>query len=261
LSHCPSLLLPGITCPIGITFTPQTAGARHGSLVITDDANAAPGSSDAVRLDGFAYQPVATLSTAILTPGANLGGAAGPQTVTVTNTGDGALTVRAISINGAAAGDYRQSSDCLRTLPPGTSCAVTVNFTAHGYGLRAASLTLVDDGPGGSQSVALRGTGTAARPLLSSGFVNFGGDSVGDQTAPESVVLFNAGNGLLSIASITLTGSDYLMSSGCGSTLASGASCTITVTFIPQGTGARSGVVTITDNAGTQRVTLSGVGT
>jgi hypothetical protein len=33
------------------------------------------------------------------------------------------------------------------------------------------------------------------------------------------------------------------------------------VTFLPQATGARSGVVTIIDNAGTQRITLSGVGT
>jgi hypothetical protein len=98
LPHCPSVLLPGITCPIGIVFTPQAAGARHGSLIVTDDANAAPGSQDTVRLDGFAYQPVATLNTTLLTPAANLGGSAGPQTVTVTNTGDGALTVRAIAI-------------------------------------------------------------------------------------------------------------------------------------------------------------------
>ena len=261
LPHCPSVLLPGITCPIGIVFTPQAAGARHGSLIVTDDANAAPGSQDTVRLDGFAYQPVATLSATVLTPAANLGGSAGPQTVTVTNTGDGALTVRAIAIGGAAARDYRQSSDCVRTLQPGAACTVTVNFTPQGYGMRAASLTLYDDGPGGSQSIALHGTGTSARALLSSGFLNFGGDSVGNPTAPQNVVLFNAGNGLLSIGSISLTGSDYLMSSNCGSTLASGASCTISVTFVPQATGARSGVVTVTDSAGTQRISVSGVGT
>jgi sugar lactone lactonase YvrE len=261
LPHCPSVLLPGITCPIGIVFTPQAAGVRHGSLVVTDDGNGAPGSQDTVRLDGFAYQPVATLSTKDLKPGVNLGGSAGPQTVTVTNTGDGALTIRAITISGAAAGDYRQTNDCLRTLQPGASCAVTVGFTPQGYGLRAASLTLYDDGPGGSQSIALHGTGTAARALLSNGFLNFGGDSVGNPTAPQSVVLFNAGNGTLSIASMKLLGGDYTMSSSCGSTLAAGASCSITVTFLPQGTGGRSGVVTITDNAGTQRVSLSGVGT
>lgn len=261
LPHCPGVLLPGITCPIGVTFTPQAAGARQGSLVVTDDANALPGSQETVRLDGYGYQPVATLSASTLTPGANLGGSAAPQAVTVTNTGDGALTVRAIAINGAAAGDYRQSNNCLRTLQPGGACTITVNFTAHGYGVRGASLTLYDDGLGGTQTIALHGTGTAARPLLSSGFVNFGGDAVGNPTVPQNVVLFNAGNGLLSIAGISLSGDDYVMSSSCGSTLASGASCMISVTFVPQVTGARSGLVTITDNAGTQRVTLSGVGT
>jgi len=60
---------------------------------------------------------------------------------------------------------------------------------------------------------------------------------------------------------MTLLGGDYAMSSSCGSTLAAGASCSITITFLPQGTGARSGIVTITDNAGTQRISLSGVGT
>jgi hypothetical protein len=51
------------------------------------------------------------------------------------------------------------------------------------------------------------------------------------------------------------------MSTSCGSALAAGASCTISLTFLPQATGARSGMVTIMDNAGIQRITLSGVGT
>jgi hypothetical protein len=51
------------------------------------------------------------------------------------------------------------------------------------------------------------------------------------------------------------------LTTGCGTTLAAGASCTISVTFLPQMTGPRSGAVLITDNAGTQRVNLSGVGT
>jgi hypothetical protein len=75
------------------------------------------------------------------------------------------------------------------------------------------------------------------------------------------VVLFNAGNGVLSIGSISLSGGDFTMSTNCGSTLASGASCTISVTFLAQGTGPRSGIVTIIDNAGIQRITLNGVGT
>jgi len=259
--HCPPQLLPGVSCTIGVTFAPQVAGPRSGSLVVTDDGNAAPGSTDTVRLNGFGYQPVATLSAAVLSPGANLGGSAAPEVVTVTNTGDGALTIRAIGISGTAAGDYTQSSNCLRSIAPGASCAITVSFAPHGYGVRAAALTLYDDGPGGAQSLSLRGTGTAARPLVSSGFLNFGGAGVGSPTLPQNVVLFNAGNGVLSIGSISLSSKDFTMSTSCGSTLAAGASCTIRVTFLPQATGARAGVVTITDNAGTQRVSLSGVGT
>jgi sugar lactone lactonase YvrE len=259
--HCPQVLLPGMACSIGVTFAPQAPGARSGSLIVTDDANAAPGSTDTVRLTGFGYLPVATLSAAVLAPGANVGGTATPQVVTVTNTGNGALTIRNIGISGAAAGDYTQSSTCLRAIAPGASCAITINFAPRGYGVRAANLTLYDDGAGGTQLVSLRGTGTAARPLVSSGFVNFGGAGVGSPTLPQRVVLFNAGNGLLSIGSIGLSGDDFAMSTSCGSTLAAGASCTISVTFLPQGSGARSGMVTITDNAGAQRITLSGVGT
>jgi hypothetical protein len=254
-------VLPGLSCTIDVTFTPQSGGARTGSLVVTDDANAAPGSNDVVRLTGFAYQPVATLSAALLAPGANVGGSAAPQVVTVTNTGDGALTIRAIGISGAAAGEYTQTSNCLRALAPGASCAITVGFVPHGFGVRAAALTIYDDGPGGAQSISLRGTGTGARPLLSSGYLNFGGETPGNPSLPQNVVLFNSGNGPLSIGSISLSGDDFTMTTNCGSSLAARASCTITVTFLPQATGARSGVVVIIDNAGTQRITLSGVGT
>jgi hypothetical protein len=229
--------------------------------VVTDDASAAPGTDQSVRLSGTAYQPVAGLATNSLSPGANLGSSAGPQTVGVTNTGDGVLTIRSVGIAGAAAGDYRQSNNCLRAIQPGGSCSITVNFTPHAYGLRAATLTLVDDGQGGTQSVALRGTGTAPRPLLSSGFLNFGGAGLGGASAPQAIVLFNAGNGPLSIGSINVIGEDFFMTTNCGTSLAAGASCRISVSFRPRATGARSGLVTITDNAGSQRFTLSGVGT
>ena len=260
-SHCPPVLLPGQSCSIGVSFTPQAGGARNGNLLVTNDANALAGSQESIRLTGVGYQPVAGLSAAVLSPVANLGGSATPQRVTVTNTGNGALTIRAIAIGGAAAGDYSQVNTCLRAIQPGDSCSITVNFAPRGYGLRSATLTLFDDGAGGSQSVALRGTGTAARPVLSSGFLTFGGNRVGNPSAPQSAVLFNAGNGPLSITSVSLTGADFVMVSNCGRTLAAGASCTITVRFLPQAIGARSGVVTITDNVGTQRITLSGVGT
>jgi len=69
---------------------------RDAAPRLTDDADAAPGTVETVRLNGFGYQPVAGLSAATLTPSANVGNAAGPQTVVATNTGDGLLSIRAI---------------------------------------------------------------------------------------------------------------------------------------------------------------------
>ncbi|HET9848667.1 MAG TPA: choice-of-anchor D domain-containing protein, partial [Candidatus Dormibacteraeota bacterium] len=214
-SHCPPVLLPGISCSIGVTFAPLAGGTRTGTLIVNDDAGSAPGTQQSVRLNGYAYQAVASLSATSLSPGANLGGYVSTS-VTLTNTGDGALNVTGISIGGGASGDYSQSSTCLRIIQPGASCSITVNFTPHGYGLRAATLVLSDDGAGGSQSIALRGTGTSARPVLSSGYLNFGGDRVGNPTVPQTVVLFNSGNGALSITNMSVSGPDFQMSSDCG---------------------------------------------
>ncbi|TME44801.1 MAG: choice-of-anchor D domain-containing protein, partial [Chloroflexi bacterium] len=258
--HCPSTLLPGIACSIGITFNPQGAGSRHGSLLVSDDSNGLPGSQQAVLLDGIAHLPVAALSTTSLTLAANLSGSVA-QSITVSNTGDAPLNIRAIGISGPASGDYGQSTNCLGAVRPGGSCAVSVRFTPHGYGARGATLTIYDNGPGGAQSVVLNGTGTLPRPLLSATYLNFGGDRVGSPTAPQSIVLFNAGNGALAINGISASGVDFNMATTCGPRLDAGASCRITVTFLPRASGPRSGLVTVVDSAGSQQFTLSGVGT
>ena len=261
--RCPSVLLPQQSCTIAVTFSPQAPGVRRGSLVVTDDADAAPGTVETVRLNGFGYQPVAGLSAATLTPSANVGNAAGPQTVVATNTGDGLLSIRAIGLSGPAAGDYSQASNCIRTLTPGASCTITVNFSPRAYGSRNATMTLFDNGQGGSQAIALHGSGAAPHAVLSNSFLNFGGRGVGGSSAPQNVVLLNSGTGTLTIGSLAISagGADFTLSTSCGSTLSSGASCMISVVFSPQGPGPRSGAVTISDNAGTQRITLSGVGT
>jgi hypothetical protein len=257
------VLLPQQSCTIAVTFTPQAPGVRKGSLVVTDDASAAPGTQESVRLNGFGHQPIASLSATTLAPSANVGNAAGPQSVVVTNTGDGALTIRGIGLSGPAAGDYSQGSNCVRTLTPGATCTITLNFSPRGYGARNATLTLFDNGQGGSQAIGLHGSGAAPHAVLSNGFLNFGGRGVGGSSAPQNVVLFNSGTGTLSISGLGISsgGGDFRLSTSCGSTLASGASCMISVIFSPQGSGQRSGAITVTDNAGTQRITLSGVGT
>ena len=78
--------------------------------------------------------------------------------------------------------------------------------------------------------------------------------------------LTNVGSAELDITHITVTGpnhGDFAQSNNCSPTVASGASCFITVTFTPTAQGVRTASVSITDNApgSPQTVPLKGRGT
>lgn len=100
---------------------------------------------------------------------------------------------------------------------------------------------------------------------LSSASVAFGQQNVGATSAPEVVTLFNTGNGSLSISSMAVSGTnsgDFAQSSNCGSGVAAGSNCTITVKFTPSAAGSRSASLTVSDNASSspQTISLSGTG-
>jgi hypothetical protein len=75
----------------------------------------------------------------------------------------------------------------------------------------------------------------------------FGNAQIGNTTASQTVTLSNKGNTALTIGSI-ITSADYPMTTTCGSTLGSQASCTITVSFAPTFPGAINGTITIQGN-------------
>ena len=92
----------------------------------------------------------------------------------------------------------------------------------------------------------------------------FGSVNVG-ASSPLTVTLTNTGNATLNIASMSLSGTnaaDFSGSSTCPSSVSAQGSCTISVTFTPTATGARSASVSIADNAGSspQTISLSGTG-
>lgn len=101
---------------------------------------------------------------------------------------------------------------------------------------------------------------------LSPTSVNFGNWTIGGQTKEGVLVdLTNTGNIALTISSIAIKGAnsaDFFQGNLCPSSLAAGASCTITVSFTPTALGTRTAALTITDNApgSPQSVSLTGVG-
>lgn len=103
-------------------------------------------------------------------------------------------------------------------------------------------------------------TGTVS---LSSTSVSMGSELVNQLSSPKVVTLKNAGTGPLAISNIGVGGlnsADFPLTKTCSTTLATGASCTISVSFKPLATGVRDAQIVITDGAGTQYVTLTGTG-
>ena len=101
---------------------------------------------------------------------------------------------------------------------------------------------------------------------LSPTSLTFGSQTVGTSSAAQVVTVTNTGTSTLSLMGIKVTGGDRLdftQTNTCGSTLASNASCTISVVFTPTKTGTRTSTVSVTDNAAgsPQSVALSGTGT
>ncbi|MBI4902607.1 MAG: choice-of-anchor D domain-containing protein [Acidobacteria bacterium] len=97
---------------------------------------------------------------------------------------------------------------------------------------------------------------------LSATDISFNGKMVVFTTSgPKGETLTNSGTASLSITSITASG-DFAAANDCGSSLAPGNKCKITVTFTPTAAGSRNGVVTIVHNApgNPHMITLSGTG-
>ncbi len=93
----------------------------------------------------------------------------------------------------------------------------------------------------------------------------FGNQATGTTSSSQSISLKNTGSATLSITAIQLTGgypNQYVQTNNCGTSLAAGATCTITVQFAPINLGSLTAVVSLTDNASNspQSVSLSGSG-
>src|ERR1035438_8056141 len=122
-----------------------------------------------------------------------------------------------------------------------------------------AILAISCGGGGNVNSAAALGP---SAPGLSPSSLAFASPAVGAATAAQTIALSNSGNSDLSVNSIAVSGAnsgDFTQSNNCGSSVAAGASCAISVTFKPAASGTRTATVAVSDNAtgGTQAVALS----
>lgn len=256
---CGSTLAIGANCTASVTFTPSANGARTGSLQVSDNA---PGSPQVVTLTGTGTGAPAVTGLPANLPFASqsVGSTSTAQTVTLTNSGNAPLIITGI----AASGDFAETDTCGSSVAASGSCTVSVTFTPSVEGSRSGTLTFTDNNnavSGSTQSVALTGTGMGPLASLSMTSLTFAAQFVGATSAAQTVTLTNSGNAGMTITSIAASG-DFAETNACGSTVAAGGNCTISVTFKPTAGGSRSATLTITDNApgSPHAVNLTGTG-
>jgi hypothetical protein len=106
------------------------------------------------------------------------------------------------------------------------------------------------------------GAGSPVASLSTTALTFPGDEIVGTASQSMPITLTNSGNATLTISSIAAS-ANFQETNTCGSTLASGANCTISVMFSPTTTGSLNGTVSIADSApgSPQTVSLSGTAT
>jgi hypothetical protein len=263
-NNCPATVALNGTCTITVTFTPAAAGRRTAAVTITDNGS---GSPQSVALTGTGAIPVVSLAPASLTyANQTVNTSSAGQTITLTNSGPGVLSVTGVAITGANSGDYSQTNNCPATVALNGTCTITAIFTPAAAGTRTAAVTITDNGSGSPQAVSLTGTGGGPGPVvnLAPASLTYANQTVNTSSAGQTITLTNSGPGVLSVTGVAITGAnsgDYSQTNNCPATVALNGTCTITVIFAPTATGTRTAVVALTDNGGgRQSVALTGTG-
>ena len=212
----------------------------------------------------YVYPDVATFQT---TQGSPV-----TQTVAVYNASYQATTLGAITATGGFTVSSDASHPCGSSLQAaqngGSSepgyCIVDVSFNGTASGITTGTLTIPSSAPGGSATVMLVGsTGgntVALTPTVNPTSLSFGNVPVGTASAAQTVKLSNPSGTATTSVSIQAS-QGFAETNTCGSTLAGGSSCTISVTFTPTTASVVSGTLSITNSATSTPITVSLSGT
>ena len=235
--------------------TPTTTSCSDSGLAngtyfyVVQACNSAGCSANSTQVSAtILTQASATLNPSLLDFGnVVVGGNSNQQTVNLTNSGNATLTISAINISGGAAADYTQTNNCT-SLAAGANCTITVMVNPSALGSRPASLNVSSNDPTSPDSVTLAANGVNATSVSPSS-INFGNQNINKTSPPQTVTFRNTSGQTITFGTIALaTGTQFAVTvtgtGACGTagtTLASGLSCTVTVTFRPTSASSSTG--------------------
>jgi len=254
--------LPAAPC----TLTFATPGSRTLTISYSGDGNFAASSTSV--LQAVNPTPIASLSASSLNFGTFYVGGIGEQSVTLTNVGDATMTITNPILFDVGNGDSKEFialNLCPTSLAAGKSCTIYVLFVAGpSYNTQTAILKVMDNAPNSPQTVNL--TANVINPLdtFNVNPLSFGPVKAGTPSQ-STVSMTNNGATPLTISGFAFRGADpgdFTESNNCPATLNAGAACSVSITFTPAKTGARTATLVVTNNTqnGSTQLPLSGTG-
>ena len=253
----PSTLAPGTNATMTVSFNPTASENISGNITVASTQ----GASAVIPVTGGAVQPALTVTPSTASFGNVTVGSPASQTIQLTNSGTGTLTISQVS---AAGTGFSASAVSLPiTLSAGQSTNFNAQFGPSSAGTDTGSISIVSNAPNSPAVVALSGTAIAATQVLgfSSTSLGFGSVNTGS-SASQSVTVTNKGNASVTISQIAESGAGFTLSgAGTPVTLSAGQTLTFGVTFNPSATGSDAGTVTLASNATGSPTTISLSGT
>jgi hypothetical protein len=236
---CSPNVAAGAQCTVTVTFKPSTAAAESATLAFTDSDASSPQDVSLTGTGSATGPGVGLMPTSLAFGNQALNTTSAAQTVTLTNTGTGALTINSL----AASGDFAETSIGATACPisPATlaaaaNCMISVTFTPTAVGPRAGTLTITDNAGGSPHTVPLTGTGTVAPGFTLTGPAV--APSTKDGTPLNFSITVTSVGGFNSPVTFTCTSTPTLIMGTCNA-----------ATVTPPSNGSITSTVTVTSTA------------
>src|SRR5882672_3886586 len=172
-------------------------------------------------------------------------GSSATQSLTITNSGTGAVNVSGSTISGTDLTFVGGSSP----IAAGQSSTVQIQFAPQSPGDITGMFSISSNASNSPLSVSVKGSGRGPRLSVSPAPLNFGNVTVG-QTGTQSVQLTNSGNADLIVNLATVSGNGFGFTGlSLPTTISAGASLPFTAQFAPAAAGGATGSISIADNS------------
>lgn len=247
-------IAPNGSITITVNFDPTAAGTYNDAVGIDSD-----GGNLTVGISGTASTPGQLEITPMSTDYGNVVvGDTVSQSFTVSNVGGTTVTINKSKPPFGGAFANTTALDEGTTVQPGETLTESVTFAPTAIGAASGSWQITGDDSSGLHDVQFSGTGVT---LLGGSGLTFGTTLIGQSSDPQTMTL--TANKDLTLQNVTSSAPEFTVgtiSPAVNTSVASGSTISIPVTYTPSAAGSQGGQITVTTSAGSQSFPVSGTG-